>query len=218
MTYKVAKDTTDKAGLQKPRLFRRIVFKTDKEISWTTHKKKRLLPPTRKDKPNKQMGMQIKCNNCLWQHLVRKIFIYVLENSWKNVKTHKGEVTKSTLTHIFQNAAIAPLACPWDTPPHLHRSTVHEGQLRTPTLFMPHLHAPSLWFKELPEELLNIKTFGNGLSITQSAAFRSWKNPNKCSQTLEHYILHHKTSKPFKDFPWLDSLLNCFIHRPQKER
>lgn len=104
---------------------------------------------------------------------------------------------------------------------HLHTftsSTVHEGQLRTPTLFMPHLHAPSLWFKKLPEELLNSKTFGNGLSITQSSAFRSWKNPNKRSQTLEHYTLHHKTSTPFKDFPWLDSLLNCFIHRLQKER
>lgn len=96
-------------------------------------------------------------------------------------------------------------------------STVHEGQLRMPTLFMPHLYAPSLWFKKLLE-LLNINTFGNGLSILQSSAFRSWKTPNKRSQTLEHYTLHHKTSILLKDFLKLDSLLNCLIHSPQKER
>lgn len=64
MSYKVAKDTTAKPGIQKPRLFRRIVFNTDKEISWTTQKG-RLLPATKKDKSNKQMGMEIKCNKCV---------------------------------------------------------------------------------------------------------------------------------------------------------
>lgn len=129
------------------------------------------------------------------------------------------EVTKSTLTHIFQNATIAPQACPPDTAPHLHlQHSPWRTHLRTPTLFMPHLHAPSLWFRKLPEELLNINTFGNGLSIMQPSAFRSWKNPNKCSQTSEHYTVPHKTSMPLKDFPSLDSLLNCFIHSPQKER
>lgn len=92
MTYKVVKDTIHKAGLQKPRLFRRIVFRTDKEISWTTQKE-RLLPPTRKDKPNKQMGMQIKCNNCLWQHLVRKIFICSGEQQ-KECKDSQGRSNK----------------------------------------------------------------------------------------------------------------------------
>lgn len=149
MTYKVAKDTPVKAGLQEPRLFRRIVFMTAKE-NIMDHTKERLLPPTRKDKPNKQIGMQIKCNNCLCCNIYWERSLYVPENSWKYVKNRKGEVTKSTLTHVFQNVVFAPQACPQDTPPHLTCSTVHEGQLRLPTLFMPHLHAPFTMVQKIP--------------------------------------------------------------------
>jgi len=64
MSYKVAKDATGKAmDFRSPDLSGGLFSRTDKEISLTTRKGS-LLPPTRKDKPNKQSGMQTKCNNC----------------------------------------------------------------------------------------------------------------------------------------------------------
>lgn len=37
-------------------------------------------------------------------------------------------------------------------------------------------------------------------------------------ETLGRYSLHQKTFTLLAHFPELDSLLNCFIHRPQKEK
>jgi len=44
------------------------------------------------------------------------------------------------------------------------------------------------------------------------------KTTQQLLEALEQHSLHQKTFTLLRDFPELDSLLNCFIHRPQKER
>lgn len=139
--------------------------------------------------------MQIQCNNCSLQHLVRKIFIH----SWKQLK--ECEESQGRSNKIYSHTLFfRMLVLRTHT---FTSSTVHEGQLQTFKLFMPRFYMLPYWgSKKPPQLLLNINNFGNGLSIMQSSALRSWKKTANTLKTLEQYSLHQKTLTLLR-FPWI---------------
>lgn len=101
--------------------------------------------------------------------------------------------------------------------PSLQVQSMRDSSRRSHCLWHPFTCSLIVVQKNSRNKVLNINNFGNGLSITQSSAFRSLKKTNtlRGSTAIKPY---QKTSILLRDFPELDCVLNCFIQRPQREK
>lgn len=101
--------------------------------------------------------------------------------------------------------------------PSLQVQSMRDSSRRSHCLWHPFTCSLIVVQKNSRNKVLNINNFGNGLSITQSSAFRSLKKTNTLRGSTA-IKLYQKTSILLRDFRELDCVLNCFIQRPQREK